>query len=293
MSDRLNYGHLRYFRAVAHEGNLTRAAERLHVSQSALSIQIRKLEERLGQALFERRNRQLVLTEAGRIALDHADAIFDAGEELVRALSGRAPDGGHSVRVGALSTLSRNFQMGFLEPALADPCVHVTLRSGPMDALLGALVVHELDVVLANRVPERSADAPWISHRIDQQTVSLIGPPAVTGPDRTQLLARRPLLLPSADSAVRAGFDALMDRLGLQPRILAEVDDMAMLRLLARRGTALAVVPPIVVRGELDSGELAELAQFPEITETFHAITLPRRFPNPIVRRLLDRAADG
>lgn len=68
----LNYKHLRYFQAIAHEGNLTRAAEKLHVSQSALSSQIRLLEEQVGQDLFERRGRQLILTEAGRIALDHA-----------------------------------------------------------------------------------------------------------------------------------------------------------------------------------------------------------------------------
>ncbi|MBO6707515.1 MAG: LysR family transcriptional regulator, partial [Roseitalea sp.] len=74
--DRLNYHHLRYFREVAHEGNLSRAAERLNVAQSALSSQIRTLEARLGHALFERVGRTLVLTEVGRITLDHADRIF-------------------------------------------------------------------------------------------------------------------------------------------------------------------------------------------------------------------------
>ena len=85
MSD-LNFHHLRYFWAVAHEGNLTRAAEQLHVSQSAVSVQIKKLEEDLGHALFERRGRQLHLTEAGRLALDYADTIFDLGGELVGVL---------------------------------------------------------------------------------------------------------------------------------------------------------------------------------------------------------------
>ncbi|WP_329610531.1 LysR family transcriptional regulator [Jiella pelagia] len=77
----LNFHHLRYFQTVAHDGNLTRAAERLNVSQSAVSTQIRQLEERLGQKLFERRGRSLILTEAGQIALDHADAIFTTGDE--------------------------------------------------------------------------------------------------------------------------------------------------------------------------------------------------------------------
>ena len=107
----LNYNHLRYFWAVAHEGNLTRAAERLHVSQSALSIQIQKLEARLGHALFERRGKQLILTEAGQIALDHVAAIFATGDELLGTLSEKTGPVQRVLRVGALSTLSRNFQI--------------------------------------------------------------------------------------------------------------------------------------------------------------------------------------
>jgi len=84
----LNFHHLRYFWVVAHRRHLTRAAEALHVSPSALSIQLRQLEERLGHALFERRNRKLILTEAGRIALEHADTIFRAGQELLSTLRG-------------------------------------------------------------------------------------------------------------------------------------------------------------------------------------------------------------
>ncbi|MBV6650715.1 MAG: LysR family transcriptional regulator, partial [Hoeflea sp.] len=86
----LNYNHLRYFWAVAHEGNLTRTAERLNVSQSALSIQIKKLEAQVGHALFERRGKQLILTEAGRVALDHADTIFATGDELMGTLRERS-----------------------------------------------------------------------------------------------------------------------------------------------------------------------------------------------------------
>ena len=76
----INYHHLRYFWAVAHEGNLTRAAERLYVSQSAVSVQIKKLEQHLGHALFERRGRTLVLTEAGSIALEFGIAIPAAAD---------------------------------------------------------------------------------------------------------------------------------------------------------------------------------------------------------------------
>ena len=107
----LNYHHLHLFRAVEHDGNQTRTAQRLNLSQSAVSVQIRKLEERLGHPLFDRRGRQLHLTEAGRIALDHADAIFAVGDELVGTLRD-AGRGLQVLRVGALATLSRNFSPG-------------------------------------------------------------------------------------------------------------------------------------------------------------------------------------
>ena len=91
----LNYNHLRYFWAVAHEGSLTRAAERMNLSQSALSVQIQKLEHQMGHPLFERVGRKLILTEAGQIALDYADTVFKAGDELMSTLRGgpRQPPG--------------------------------------------------------------------------------------------------------------------------------------------------------------------------------------------------------
>ncbi len=284
----LNYNHLRYFWAVARDGNLTRSAERLNVSQSALSVQIRKLEARLGHALFERRRRQLVLTEAGRIALDHADAIFATGEELVGTLreAGRTR---HALRVGALATLSRNFQISFLKPLLGRSDIEIVLRSGSMSELLVALQSLNLDMVLTNLPPASDALTPFIAHKVAEQPVSLVGAPALLGGERVveRLLRRHPVILPTLDSAVRSHVDALADRLGLRLQIAAEVDDIAMMRLLAREGFALAVLPPIAVRDELDAGMLVEADALPGINESFYAVTAARRFPNPLVRALL------
>ena len=290
----LNYHHLRYFRAVAHDGNLTRTAERLNLSQSALSVQIRKLEESLGQPLFERRGRELKLTEAGRIALDHADAIFAAGDELLATLArtGRARE---ALRVGALATLSRNFMIGFLRPVLGRPDVDVIVRSGGPAELLAALESLNLDIVLMNRPPATDALSAFVARRLAAEPVSLVGTAARIGTETAlpALLGRHPVILPTPESGVRIGFDALADRLGLRPQIAAEVDDMAMMRLLAAEDIGLAVLPPIVVRDELAAGRLVEAARLPDIAETFYAVTLERRFPNPLTRALLDAGAEG
>ncbi|KQX40359.1 LysR family transcriptional regulator [Devosia sp. Root436] len=284
----LNYNHLRYFWAVAHDGQLTRTAQRLNVTQSALSVQIRKLEERLGHSLFERRGRQLHLTEAGQIVLDHADAIFATGQELLDTLrqSGAARQ---ALRVGSLATLSRNFQMEFLRPVLGRTDIDLILRSGSAGELLRALQALNLDVVLLNQAPANDALTPLVTHRLAERSVSLVGTPdrlrdAANLADR---LRTHPIILPMADTSVRIGFDALADHLGVRPQIVAEVEDMAMMRLLAREDIGLAVLPPIVVKDEISGGVLTEGDQLPGIFETFYAVTMARRFPNPLVRALL------
>jgi len=288
---RFNYNHLRYFQAVAHAGSLTRTAERLNVSQSTLSVQIRKLEDRLGHELFERRGRGLELTEAGRIALDYADAIFATGDELVATL-GHSGTARQVVRVGSLATLSRNFQVDFLRPVLSRSDVEVVLRSGSAGDLLQALDALQLDMVLVNEAPARDAITPWVVHRIATQQLSLVGLPEIAGEgsELESLLAKHLVILPTRENSLRTGFDALVDRLGVRPKIAAEVDDMAMIRLLAREGIGLAVVPPIVIRDELAAGNLVEIAPIPDLVETFYAVTVPRRFPNPLVDELLDAA---
>lgn len=285
---RLNYHHLHYFWAVAHEGNLTRAAEKLHVSQSAVSVQIHKLESSLGHDLFERRNRQLILTEAGRIALDHADAIFSLGNELVGTLN-EAGTGRSVLRVGSLATLSRNFQTRFLAPLFGREDIEIVVHSGRFGDLLRGLEDHHIDVVLANQVPSRDSATRWVAHAMAQQAIALIGPPAFRDETASlaDLLLSAPLILPTVENTMRIGFDAMVDRLDIRPRIAAEVDDMAMLRLLAREGIGLAVIPPIVVRDELASGRLVQIAELPDLRETFYAITLKRRFPNPLLKDLV------
>lgn len=288
----LNYHHLRYFWAVAHDGNLTRTAQRLNLSQSAVSVQIKQLEDSLGHALFVRQGRQLHLTEAGRIALDHADAIFSAGRELVGTLQEKGRPR-QAIRIGALATLSRNFHMAFLRPILGRTDVEIILRSGTSADLLHALEALKLDIVLINQPPARDAVTPFISHRLSEQPVSLVGTPDLLrdASGLHALLATQPIILPTADTGVRRGFDALTERLGIRPQIAAEVEDMAMMRLLAREGVGLAVLPPIVVQDELSTGRLIEADRLPGIGETFFAVTLTRRFPNPILSELLDDRA--
>lgn len=291
----LNFHHLHYFWAVAKEGNLTRTAAKLRVAQSALSAQIRQLEAQLGEALFVREGRGLALTEAGKVAFDYAEDVFSTGDELVATLKGgRRRE--HLLRAGAVATLSRNFQESFLAPLLGQPDVQIHLRSGSLDDLLVRLAGHELDLVLSNRRPPRGArhedgaqDATFKCRRIARQQVSLVGHRRRRSFRFPESLRDQPMIVPGPESDIRTELDALCEQLGIALRVLAEVDDMAMMRLLARDTGAIAVVPSVVVRDELRSGALHEYCEVPDLFETFYAITIERRYPHPLVRSLLSR----
>ena len=171
----LNYHHLRYFWAIAHEGGLTKAAVRLNVAQSALSIQLRRLEEDLGHPLFIRKNRTLTLSEAGRLALQYADSIFQSGDELIDTLQHRSRKSRQVLRMGTVATLSRNFQWEFLKPLRKRRDVELVLRSGNLRDLMLQLRSHSIDLVLSNRSLKRDSESAHQSHLLDEQPVSLVG----------------------------------------------------------------------------------------------------------------------
>jgi LysR family transcriptional activator of nhaA len=260
----------------------------MRVSQSALSAQIRQLEEQLGESLFRREARRLTLTETGHVVLAYAEEIFNTGGELVSTLSaGRKRS--ETLRLGAFATLSRNFQESFVKPLFDDPEVKLRLVAGGVDDLLARLARHELDLVLANRPVRREPKRPWRSRRVARQPVSLVGRPRARAFRFPQDLRDARMILPGPDSEIRLEFDAICEQLGVQVTVLAEVDDMATMRLLARDTEALALVPSVVVRDELRSGLLRELCVVPGLLETFYAITVDRQYQHPLLKLLLAR----
>ncbi|WP_082549014.1 LysR family transcriptional regulator [Rhizobacter sp. Root404] len=287
--EQLNFHHLFYFWRVAKTGHLTKASQELHVSQSALSSQIRQLEDRLGEALFERSGRRLVLTETGQLALSYAENIFGLGRELLGRLQGRG-DGMVRLRVGSVATLSRNYQENWIRPLLADPQVTLSLESGLLDDLLRRLLEHQLDVVLANEAMPTSPDRPLHCRFLGSQAISLVGPGSAWRGRSLRIpedLGGLELALPGPRHALRGQFDALCAAVGVTPRLRAEVDDMAMLRLVARDSGWLTVLPEVVVQDELRSGALVTVGRSTKLQENFYAITTSHRHRMERLEQLL------
>ncbi len=289
--EQLNFHHLQYFWHVAKTGHLTRSAEDLHVSQSALSTQIRQLEERLGTALFNRVNRRMTLTDTGRLVLSYAESIFGLGREMLGRLQGRS-DGATRLRVGSVATMSRNYQENWIRPLLDDPSVVLTLESGVLEGLLERLAHHQIDVVLANETVPVNLDRPLHCRFLGYQAISLVGPANVWSADSLRVpqdLDGKDIALPGPRHALRAQFDALCASADVTPRLRAEVDDMAMLRLIARDSGWLTVLPEVVVQDELRAGTLVTVGKSSELRENFYAITTPHRHGVQALDRLLSK----
>ena len=199
----LNFHHLRYFWSVAKEGNLTRAAHRLHVSQSALSAQIKQLEVELGQPLFYRTGRTLTLTEAGQVALTYAEGIFASGTELVEVLRDGRREERQILRIGAVATASRNFQENFIRPVLDRDDVELVLVSASLPELLARLRLHSIDLVLCNQRVHGSKFGP-VFHKGEGKhgSVRYLVADLITWRARPYVLPRKRRLTPDVHSRV-------------------------------------------------------------------------------------------
>ncbi len=176
----LNFHHLRYFWTVAKAESVRKAAEQLHISQPSISAQLKLLEETLGQKLFQRSGRNLVLTEVGHLVLSYADEIFSVGRELMSAVKQRPGNRALRLNVGMTDALSKLIAFEILKPAFsfADP-VHIVCRQAEIGPLVNRLQAHRLDIVLADEPASSSLKARTFNHRLGRSGVTFCAVPAI------------------------------------------------------------------------------------------------------------------
>ncbi len=291
----LNYHHFRLFRAVAKEGNLTRAAKKLGLTPQTVSTQIKNLEASLGESLFERVGRQMHLSDVGRVALDYADAIFALGDEFQETLRGQFTDGRSiQLRVGVNDILPKHIVHHLVEPALhLHTPVHMTCQGGNHQELLGALALHQIDVVLTD-----SPIAPRSTIRAYNQAlggcgVTFLAVPTlarVLRPEFPRSLDRAPTLLPTSESNVRRDLDNWFSKMKVVPHIVAEFQDSALLKIFGQAGEGFFAVPSVVALEVSRQYGVEEIGTTEDIEERFFAISAERRVRHPAVAAICDMA---
>jgi len=283
----LNYKHLHYFRTVAKAGAINRAAEKLHLAPQTLSGQISAFEARLGVALFRRSGRRLELTDAGRTALAYADDIFHVGAELEEALQNRAAAPVHPFRVGIADVVPKAIAYQLLAPALTLPePVRLVCREDRLEQLAAELSIHRLDMVLADRPLPSSMDIKGYSHPLGECGIAFLAARAIAGTlsqDFPANLHGAPLLIPGEDSALRMPLLRWLERRGIQPTIVGEFDDSALMSAFGQAGAGVFPVPLSTAQEVMRQYEVVELGQTLEIRERFFAISVERRLSHPAV----------
>ena len=286
----LNYRHLLYFWAVAKEGSITRAAERLDLSVQTISTQLGLLERQLGQALLAPQGRSLILTDAGRIALAHAEQIFQTGEKLRQALAAQRTDRPR-LAVGITDAVPKLVAFHLLE-AVAQPPLAVRLEciEGEFEHLLGELALNRIDLVVADRSAPQRANFKLHSHHLGKAGMALYAAPALhalVAHDFPRSLMDVPILLPVRGDALRTAIDGWFEAHDLRPAIVGEFSDSALLKTFGRAGLGLFPAP-VIMSADIERQFGARLlGNLEGVSESWYAITTPRRVQHPAVDWIL------
>jgi LysR family transcriptional regulator, transcriptional activator of nhaA len=284
----LNYHHLQYFWMVAKHGSITRASAELRLAHPTISGQIRRLEEVLGEKLFARSGRNLVLTDRGRIAFRYADEIFSLGQELQDSIKGRSTGQPLRLVVGVSDVIAKSMVHRMLEPAfqLRDKVRIICKEARSADAFLGELAVHAVDVVLADAPAGPGTPVRTFSHPLGECGSSFFAAPQLAKACRRgfpRSLDGAQVLLPSADSTFRRALDEWFQSRDIRPEIIAELDDLALASVLGERGLGLLAAPDVIEKELRQRYGLQRVGRAKDIRQRFYAISVERKIKNPAV----------
>lgn len=286
-ADFLNYHHLRYFWAVAREGSLRLAAEKLRVSQPSMSSQIKLLETALGGELFKPSGRGLSLTEFGHLILGYADEIFTLGGEVLRA-SRQAPQV-RSIRLnaGIVDSFPKLMSYDILRPVFEhQPPVQITCTEGKLTDLVAQLTTHRLDVVLSDEPASPGIAGKVFNHLLGSCSVSFCAMPELARALKGRFprkLHNAPALLPTQNCHLRRELERWFRTVDVQPRVVAEFEDAALAKIVATRGVGFVVVPTLVEAEAVERFGFMPIGRTKELQSQFYVITAERRLTHPAI----------
>ena len=286
--ERLNYHHLLYFWMVAKHGSITQASKELRLAHPTISGQIHRLEEVLGEKLFARQGRNLVLTDSGRVAFRYADEIFALGQEFQDTLKGRSSGQPLRLVVGVSNVIAKSIVHRILEPALQmHDKVHVICKEArSTDAFMGELAVHSIDVVLADAPAGPGTSVRAYSHPLGECGTSFFAAPTLARTCRRAFpgsLDRVPVLLPTADSTFRRALDEWFGSHDIRPEVVAELDDLALAFVLGEKGLGVLAAPDVTAKELRQRYTLELVGRAKDIRQRFYAISIERKIKNPAV----------
>lgn len=289
MNPWINYHHLFYFKAIAEEGSVSKAALRLNIGQPTLSAQLKQFEDNLGVPLFDRQHKKLTLTEQGKIALDYARNIFKIGSEMVEVLHDRHRPAKPTLCIGSLDNIPKQIVLELAKSALKiSPC-QITLIEGKPDELLRELSSHKVDLLLTNFIPTALSAKGLVHRSIAKNSVSIYGAPKFKSlkKDFPQSISDQPMILPTYDSKLRYDLDHWSKLTNVDFDIVVESQDIAVKKLMASSGLGLLPAAYHTVDVQIQDGELIEIGKLKGLFEELYLVTAQRKIENRIAQELM------
>jgi LysR family transcriptional activator of nhaA len=290
MNQWINYHHLYYFKTIAEEGSVSKAAVKLRLGQPTLSAQLKLFEDTLGIELFHREHKKLILTEQGKIALDYAKNIFRMGSEMYEVLHDRLKPLKPSLHLGALDSVPKQIVLQLVRQAFKiSPC-QITLSEGKSGELLRELVSHQMDLMVTNFLP-KGTDAKGLYHKsITKKNVAFYGAPKFKAlrkgfPDS---ISGVPMIFPTYDSNLRQDLDHWAKLHNITQNIVIESQDISVKKLMAINELGLIPTATHTVTGQVLRGELVEIGKLQGIYEELFLVTAQRKIENQIAAKLRD-----
>ena len=289
----LNYHHLHYFWMVAREGTIARASEKLRLTHPTISTQIKVLEDAMGEQLFARQGRRLVLTEVGQVVYRYAEEIFSLGREMLDTVKGRPTGKATRLVVGVADSVPKLLVGKLLEPLRRSvQPIHLVCREDRPERLLVELATHMVDVVVSDaQVPPGSGVKAW-SHLLGECGVTFFAA-AELGLSRRgfpQCLDGAPVVLPTWNTVSRQALEAWFERLKSRPKVVAEVEDSALLKTFGQAGWGAFPAPSALTGSVRAKYGVAAIGTTDDVRERFYAITTERRIKNPAVAAIQQAA---
>ena len=294
--DWLNYHHLHYFWLTAREGSIARAAEKLHLSQPTVSKQISQLEQSLGEKLFHRQGRGLVLTEAGRTAFHYAEQIFSLGRELLDTTGGRGGSRQERLSVGVPDFMPKLITYRLLAPLYRlDKPIELHCHESSLERLLAELAVHRFDVVLADAPASSRVRIRAYNHFLGDSGVTIFAAATLARRYRKgfpQSLDEAPMLLPTEGTELRRSLDQWFEENNLRPRVVGHIYDSALLKEFGHGGMGLFPTMTAIEEEVRRQYRVQLVGRIAAVRERFYAITLERQVKHPGVVALFSSARE-
>lgn len=290
----LNYHHLFYFWSVAKHGTVAKACEELRLAQPTISKQIGLLEDTLGEKLFMRVGRHLVLTEIGHIAFKYADDIFSIGQDFMNTVKGRGSGRPIRLNVGIVDVVPKLLATRLLELAFRySPSLHMVCREAKLDQLLADLAIHGLDLVIADAPAPPSIKVQTYNHLLGESGVTFFAAPKLAARYRRNFpcsLSGAPIILPTSNTMFRMSLNDWLARHELHPTIIAEFEDSATLKAFGQEGHGLFPGTSATEKEICRQYQVGVVGRVDSIKQKFYAIVAERRLKHPAVVALFTAA---